>query len=175
MKSILTGTFAAFVLGAAIVSSQTPSQQTPGAAQPGGQTQPGGPTTKSSSPTSDQRNAMAKGQTQTYKGYLRGSEAGGWTIQPMRGTAGTAGATATAGATPVTYSVMVPEGTKVNLTTMADKCVEIVGMLAPEAAGATSTPGAAGAPAAGATSRSSASAHRALNVTTIKSAEGCTP
>jgi hypothetical protein len=132
-----------------------------------------------------------KGQTQTYKGYLRGSEAGGWTIQPMRATAGTAGATSTAGGGATgemsTYSVMVPDGTKVNLATMANQCVEIVGMLAPEtgATGRTSPGAAGGADAAagantaagggaGAT-RSSASAHRALNVTTIKAAEGCTP
>jgi hypothetical protein len=113
---------------------------------------------------------MAKGQSQTYKGILKGSESTGWTIQPIT-PRGTAGATATAGGAPVTYSIVVPEGTRVNLTTMADKCVEIVGTLAPETPGAAS-PGAAGAPAAGATSRAQ---HRALTITTVKSAEGCTP
>jgi hypothetical protein len=184
MKSIITGTLAAFVLGAAIASSQTPpAGQAPAGAQPSAdQTQPRG---QAPTPATPQRSTSA---TQTYRGFLRGSEASGWTISPMAsraGATGTAGATATAGATPTTYSVMTSQGSKVDLAPLADQCVEIVGALAPEsatggAAGRTS-PVAAGEPAAvaaggqhneGAAPSSHSATHRALTVTSIKAVEG---
>jgi hypothetical protein len=143
MKSILTGTLATFVLGAAIAAQTPPAPQTPPP-------------------------AAARPQATMYKGVLKGSEASGWTIAPIdhrSGATGTAGATATAGAsTPaVTYTVVTPDGSKVDLASMADRCVEISGALSPSS-------GAAGAGAAGSTSRSN---NRTLTVTTIKAAEGC--
>ncbi len=69
---------------------------------------------------------------------------------------GTAGATATAGgADAVTYSLVAADGSKVDLASMADKCVEIGGVLAP-AAGGDAKP-----------------ANRTFTVATIKSAEDC--
>jgi len=172
MKSIFTGTLAVFVLGAAIASSQTPpAPQAPSGAQPaGGQTEPSG-----QGQTAGQRSATTRSQTTTYKGILKGSATTGWTISPIdsrSGATGTAGATATAGAgSTTTYAVVAAEGSKVNLSSMADQCVEIVGVLAPESGAAAG--GAAAGGAAGATSSSmSASAHRRLTVTTIKEVEG---
>ena len=177
MKSIVTGTFAAFVLGAAIASSQTPppAGQAPAGAKPADeQTKPAG-----QAEPAGQKSATAKPQTQTYRGYLRGSEASGWTIAPMTarsGASSTAGATATAGgAAPVTYKVVVADASKTDLASLADQCVEIVGMLAPESgaggAGRTSPGGGAENPAAGAAAQSG-SVNRTLSVTTIKEVEG---
>ena len=147
MKAILTGTVAAFVLGAAIASSQTPPA--------GGQTQQGQPMRQQGTP--------AKGQT--YRGYLRGSPATGYTIQPMEsraGATGTAGATPTPEAQRTTYTVVAGEGARVNLASMADQCVEVIGVVAP----------AMGAPAGAAGGRAG---QRTLTITTIKKAEGCKP
>ena len=159
MKHILSGTVAAFVLGAAIASSQTPpaaqAPPSPAPAQPpAGQAQPAGPPT-------EQRSAAPRNQGTTYKGILKGSATTGWTLSPIRGGAtSTAGATATAGgADAVTYSVVTADGSKVDLASMANQSVEIAGVLAPEAAGK---------PAAGADA-----AHRTFTVNTIKTAEGC--
>ena len=166
MKSILTGTFAAFVLGAAIASSQTPppaGQAPAGGAKPSDeQTQPAGQT---------ERSATAKPQTSTHRGILKGSATTGWTISPISARSAatsTAGATATAGgADAVTYSVLAADPSKVNLESMADKCVEIVGVLAPES-------GAAARPSADAPASPGAAAARtrALTVATIKEVEG---
>ncbi len=170
MKSILTGTFAAFVLGAAIASSQTPPAGQAPSQPTGGQTQPG-----AQGQTPEQRRTTAKGQT--YRGYLRGSADSGWTIEPIdgrSGATGTAGATATSGASPTTYTVVAAEGAKVNLTSMADQCVEVVGIVAPAAAGARSSSDAAGgaeSPAAGAAG-ARAGANRTLTITTLKAVEG---
>ena len=158
MKSILTGTLATLVLGAAIASSQTPpppAGQAPAPAPPAGaQTQPAGETQKST---------PAKPQTSTYKGVLKGSATSGWTIAPVTAksaASSTAGATATAGgADQVTYTVIATDP-KVDLADMADDCVEIAGVLGPE-------PSPAGAGAAG------AAKNRILTVTSIKEAEGC--
>jgi hypothetical protein len=133
----------------------------------------------------------------------------------MRDASGTAGATSTAGGAatmPETYSVAVG-ASKANLPSMANQCVEIVGVLAPltgagsaspgTAAGGTAAGGAgnaagggqaaggggqaagagqqgAGGAAAGATTSrnpggTTSSTHRVLTVTTIKTAQGCTP
>ncbi len=167
MKSILTGTVAAFVLGAAIASSQTPppaGQAPAGAkpsdeqAQPAGQTEPG------------QRTATAKPQTSTHRGILKGSATTGWTISPIgarSAATSTAGATATAGgADALTYSVVAADPSKVNLESMADQCVEIVGVLAPETAAA--KPGADAPASPGA----AAARTRTLTVATIKEVEG---
>jgi hypothetical protein len=173
MKAIVTGTFAALVLGAAVASSQTPpAAQTPSpkpAAPPAGQTQPSG---------QEQRSATTKSQTTTYRGVLKGSDASGWTITPIttRGaSSSTAGATATAGGASdtLTYSVVVAEGSKTNLSSMADQCVEIAGVVGPDAAGAARTSPGAGSPGAGAAGQAAAgAAKRVLTVTTIKEVEG---
>jgi hypothetical protein len=89
----------------------------------------------------------------------------------------TAGATATAGGAgdTLTYNVVAAEGSKTNLSSMADQCVEIVGVVAPDAGGAARTaPGAAGSPSAGAAGQAAAGAatKRVLTVTTIKEVEG---
>jgi hypothetical protein len=167
MKSILTGTFATLVLGAAIASSQTPpAQQAPAPA--GGQAQP------AVQEPAGQRNAPAKAQASTYKGILKGSAASGWTISPITArsaAANTPGATATAGgADQVTYIVVAAEGAKVDLASMADDCVEISGVLSPEMARA--TPGASD-PAAAAAAAGATAKNRTLTVVTIKEAEGC--
>ena len=164
MKSILTGTFAAVVLGAAIASSQTPPAQQAPAPPAGAQAQP-------TAQEPAQRTAPAKAQTTTYKGILKGSAATGWTISPITarsGEANTPGATATAGgADQVTYTVVAAEGAKVDLASKADDCVEITGVLAPEMARA--TPGQSEpAAAAGAVAK-----NRTLTVVTIKDANGC--
>ena len=165
MKSILTGTFAAVLLGAAIASSQTPPAQQAPAPPAGAQAQP-------AAQEPAQRTAPAKPQTSTYKGILKGSAASGWTISPITarsGAAGTPGATATAGGDQVTYTVVAAEGAKVDLASMADDCVEISGVLSPETARA--TPGQsdpAAAAAAGAAAK-----NRTLTVVTIKDADGC--
>ncbi len=170
MKSILTGTFSALVLGAAIASSQTPPASQAPSQPAGGQTQPGA----QGQPT-EQRSTTAKGQT--YRGFLRGSDASGWTIAPLEarsGATGTAGATATSGADTTTYTVVAAEGAKVNLTSMADQCVEVVGVAAPAGAGARSSSDAAGgaeSPAAGAAG-TRAGANRTLTITTVKAVEG---
>lgn len=169
MKSILTGTFSALVLGAAIASSQTPPASQAPSQPAGGQTQPGA----QGQPT-EQRSTTAKGQT--YRGVLRGSDASGWTIAVIdarSGATGTAGATATSGAD-TTYTVVAADGTKVNLTSMADQCVEVVGVVAPAGAGARSSSDAAGgaeSPAAGAAG-TRAGANRTLTITTVKAVEG---
>jgi hypothetical protein len=146
MKQIFSGTVAAFVLGAAIASSQTPpaaQAPTPAPAQPAaGQAQPAEP-------------RAAAPRTTTYKGILKGSATTGWTLSPVRSAAGTAGATATAGADAVTYSLVAADGSKVDLASMADKCVEIGGVLAPPAGG------------------DAKPANRTFTVATIKSAEDC--
>ncbi len=156
MKQIFSGTVAAFILGAAIASSQTPpaaQAPTPAPAQPAaGQAQPAEP-----------RAAAPRTQTTTYKGVLKGSATTGWTLSPIRGGASnTAGATATAGGAD-TYTIVAADGTKVDLASMANQCVEVAGVLAPEAAGR---------PAAGADDAKVA-AHRTFTVATIKTAEGC--
>ena len=158
MKQIFSGTVAAFVLGAAIASSQTPppaaQAPTPAPAQPAaGQAQPAEP-----------RAAAPRTQTTTYKGVLKGSATTGWTLSPIRGgSSSTAGATATAGgADAVTYSIVAADGTKVDLASMANQCVEVAGVLAPEA----------GRPAAG-VEDPKAAAPRTFTVATIKTAEGC--
>jgi hypothetical protein len=205
MKIMITGTIAALVLGASIASSQTPSTQSQPATQPsGGQTQSG-----AQRQTADQRNQTNQNQTTTYRGYLRGSAASGWTISPVGDRAAASGsaagaATAGAGAASaggastggtVTYSVVAPSGSKVNLASLADQCVEIVGSLAPVtgtnssadvhgaagAAGQATASGNAGtrttpggnttAGAAGNTSGNMSAHHnRTLNVTTIRAA-----
>ena len=151
MKHIVSGTVAAFVLGAAIASSQTPpaaQPPTPPPAQPAaGQAQPAEP-----------RAAAPRTQTSTYKGILKGSAASGWTLSPVRSASSTAGATATSGADAVTYSIVTADGSKVDLASMADKCVEVAGVLAPEA-----RPSGDAAKAA----------NRTFTVATIKAAEGC--
>jgi hypothetical protein len=163
MKSILTGTLATLVLGAAIASSQTPPAQQAPAPPAGGATPP------AVQEPAGQRSAPAKPQTSTYKGILKGSAASGWTISPITarsGAANTPGATATAGGDQVTYTVVAAEGGKVDLASMADDCVEISGVLSPE--GARATPGASDPAAAAAAAK-----NRTLTVVTIKEAEGC--
>jgi hypothetical protein len=131
MKVIFTGTLAAFVLGAAIASSQTPAGQGPSQGQ-----QPSG----TQRPTTETRNQTNKTQTATYRGYLRGSATEGFTISPIGNrttgsTSRSAGASGTAVGTSgemQTYSVMTGEGANVNLASMANQCVEIVGSLSPE-------------------------------------------
>ena len=165
MRTLFTGTIAALVLGAAVASSQTPPPaQTPPAAQtPSAQTPPSQPPAQ----------AKPAEKTTTYRGFLRGSDASGWTISPIadRPASAAPGATATAGAvTPSgpTYSVIAPAVSKVKLSDMADQCVEIVGVLAPEGA-VSSGAGAAASP--GMPSK----ATRALNVTAIREVQGgCT-
>ena len=160
MKSILTGTLATLVLGAAIASSQTPppAGQAPASPPAGAQTQPAQPAGETA-----QKSTPAKPQTTLYKGVLKGSAASGFTISPIAprsAASSTAGATATAGgADQVTYTVIVTDP-KVDLADMTDDCVEIAGVLGPE-------PSPAGAGAAG------ASKNRILTVTSIKEAEGC--
>ncbi len=157
MKQVFSFTVAAFVLGAAIASSQTPpaaQAPTPAPAQPAaGQAQPAEP-----------RAAAPRTQTTTYKGVLKGSATTGWTLSPIRGGASnTAGATATAGgADALTYTIVAADGSKVDLGSMANQCVEVAGVLAPEA----------GRPAAGADD-AKAAANRTFTVATIKTAEGC--
>jgi hypothetical protein len=150
MKHIVSGTVAAFVLGAAIASSQTPpaaQAPTPAPAQPAaGQAQPAEP-------------RAAAPRTTTYKGILKGSAASGFTLSPVRSSSSTAGATATSGADAVTYTIVTADGSKVDLASMADKCVEVAGVLAPEAA----------RPAGG----DAKAANRTFTVATIKSAEDC--
>jgi len=158
MKQIFSCTVAALVLGASIASSQTPpaaQAPTPAPAQPAaGQAQPAEP-----------RAAAPRSQTTTYKGVLKGSATTGWTLAPIRGGASTtAGATATAGgADAVTYSIVAADGSKVDLASMANQCVEVAGVLAPEAAGR---------PAAG-PDDAKAALNRTFTVATIKTAEGC--
>jgi hypothetical protein len=67
MRGIFTSTFAAIVLGAAIVSSQAqaPDSQTPA----GGNTQP-----STQTPSANQ----GRSTSTTYKGYLRKSATGGY-------------------------------------------------------------------------------------------------
>ncbi len=147
MKQVFSFTVAAFVLGAAIASSQTPpaaQAPTPAPAQPAaGQAQPAEP-------------RAAAPRTTTYKGILKGSATTGWTLSPVRSASGTAGATATAGgADAVTYSIVAADGSKVDLASMADKCVEVGGVLAPAAGG------------------DAKAANRTFTVATIKSAEDC--
>jgi hypothetical protein len=147
MKQVFSFTVAAFVLGAAIASSQTPpaaQAPTPAPAQPAaGQAQPAEP-------------RAAAPRTTTYKGILKGSATSGWTLSPVRSASGTAGATATAGgADAVTYSIVTADGSKVDLAAMADKCVEVGGVLAPAAGG------------------DAKAANRTFTVATIKSAEDC--
>jgi hypothetical protein len=158
MRVIFTGTFAAFVLGAAIASSQT--QQPSGTQQQGA-----GGQSQTQSDTQRQGNQSNQKQT-TIRGYLRGSAASGWTITPV-GTgsgAGASGSTAAGGTTSgaggtssagtATYMVVAPTGGSVNLANMADQCVEIVGSLAPETGAGSSagrsTSGSSGAGTAGA-------------------------
>ena len=181
MKSVITGTFAAFVLGAAIASSQTPAPagQAPAGAKPADeQTKPAG-----QAEPAGQRSTAAK--PQTYRGYLRGSAASGWTISPIDARAAassTAGATATAGgANAVTYKVVAADSSKADFASMADQCVEIVGVLAPESGAGRTSPAAGGAagagggdtpaPGAGAGAQSG-SMNRTLTATTIKTVEG---
>jgi hypothetical protein len=182
MKVIFTGTLAAFVLGAAIASSQTPAGQ--------GQTQPRQP---SGTPSGDQKSGTQQSgtdrrttgaraqtnenQTSTYRGYLRRSAAEGWTISPIGNrtagrTSGNAGASANAVGTSgemQTYSVMAGTGSKIDLAKMADQCVEIVGSLSPETGmsssanmGGTNAPSGAGA-AGGANSPAGAGAGASAN------------
>lgn len=196
MKMIFSGTLAAFVVGAAIASSQTPSTQsgTKASGASGGQTQSGdrsqGGRTQSGgqTQTAGQRN---RANQVTYRGYLRGSAAEGWTITPManRGTVGTAGSKpgAAAGAeggasssSTTTYSVVPATNAKVNLSSMGDQCVEIVGILADAGAGGSTGAGntrSGGNTAGGNMAGSSMSAHnnRTLQVTTIRAMKGgCT-
>jgi hypothetical protein len=97
-------------------------------------------------------------------------------METRSGAAGTPGATATAGTgADATYTVVAAEGTTVNLTSMADQCVEVVGVVAPAAAAARPQAGGAETPAAGAAGARTASANRTLTITTIKAAEGCKP
>ncbi|RPI56810.1 MAG: hypothetical protein EHM55_04025 [Acidobacteria bacterium] len=166
MKTILTGTLAALVLGASIAAQTPPAERTPAPAQPSGaQTQPA-----DQGQTAGQQSPASKIQTTTYRGILQGSAASGFTITPIdtrAGASSTAGATATAGAGgKTTYTVVAAEGAKVNLASMADQCVEIAGVVVP---GLKTSPSAGDA---GATSRS-ASTKETLTVTAIKASEAC--
>lgn len=181
MKVIFTGTIAAVVLGAAIASSQTPEPAQPTAPVAAEQAQPAQPQADAPrQPAADRAQAPRSQSTTTYRGILKGSAANGWTIAPIAARAAastsTPGATATAGASTssstTTYNVLSTDA-KVDLASMADQCVEIVGSLLPES----SSSSAAASPAAGAAAgaRSSASSNRTLTVTTIRAMQGgCT-
>ncbi len=146
MKQIITGTFAAVVLGAAIASSQTPQQ---GAQSPSGEQKAGGQTTTQQ--PAGGRQAQGNTTSTTYTGYLRGSAATGYTFSPIGNRAGSgAAATAPGGAAAgtsgapsvsgtsgagaagrITYNIVAGEQAKVDFTKLADQCVEIVGVVVP--------------------------------------------
>ena len=178
MKVIFTGTIAAVVLGAAIASSQTPEPAQPTAPVAAEQAQPAAQPAADAprQPAADRPQAARSQSSTTYRGILKGSATSGWTIAPIgaRSAAATStpGATATAGASTsstTTYNVISTDP-KVDLTTMADQCVEIAGSLLPESASSS----AASSPAAGA-ARSAAASNRTLTVTTIRAMQGgCT-
>jgi hypothetical protein len=112
--------------GAAIASSQTPpAAQAPTPHRHSRQlVRPAGRTARSGTANDN------------VPGILKGSATSGWTLSPVRSASGTAGATATAGgADAVTYSIVAADGSKVDLASMADKCVEVGGVLAPAAGG----------------------------------------
>jgi hypothetical protein len=162
MKSIVTGTVAALVLGAALANAQNPP-----AAQPPSPTLSQPPATQAQpSQPAEPRSTAAKSQTSTFTGYLKGSADSGFTLSPTntRSSASTPGATATAGAPTVTYSIVTADGSKVNLGSMADQCVEVTGVLGPETART--------APAAESAKPGASAAHRTFTVASIKQVEG---
>ena len=80
MRGIFTSTFAAIVLGAAIVSSQAQAPQG-GQSDPGGQKpDPQGPAGGNTQPSTQTPSAnQGRSTSTTYKGYLRKSATGGYT------------------------------------------------------------------------------------------------
>lgn len=210
MKVIFSGTLAAFVLGAAIASSQTPygegqSQgKQPSTAQPSGDQKGGQQQSGTQRRTTGARNQTNRNQTVTYRGFLRGSAAEGWTILPIanratgrtpRSAGASEGAVGTSGEMQ-TFSVMTSEGSKVDLASLADQCVEIVGSLSPDmgmSSGGVENPGGQTPDAAGGqapenpeqlrtmpgaktpTATSGHTMHRTLTVSRIRAVQGgCT-
>jgi len=182
MKNILTSTFGAFLLGAAMLSAQTPAQ-TPA----GGQGQPDQkPSGAETQPTTDRgaeprQTTMRSGSSQTYTGCLSGSSGGGHTLTNIQSGSGSAsaspragssssssavpGADSTSGSSAMSYNVM-GGSSKADLTGMVGKRVEIVGTLSPEhGAGASSSTGTAGTTGASATGDKASGAGRTGNTT----------
>jgi hypothetical protein len=104
------------------------------AALGGAQTKQG--TTDTSKGTTDTSNkgkqgppSTASGASKTYNGCLESNGGAGYKLSNAR--SGKAAGSATVKPTPVVYELVLGDGTKVDLATMANEHVEIVGTIAP--------------------------------------------
>jgi hypothetical protein len=117
MKPTITVTLSAVLLCVVMTRAQnTQPNSQPGAQQPS-QTQ------------SQQKTQTSTGAVKVFNGCLTGNAANGYTLSNAR--SGKAMGTAAVKPTPVVYELVTPDGLKVDLATMANQHVEVVGAIAP--------------------------------------------